>query len=172
VTANTAKRRFSLGCFRPYGGPEGIAALFGLPGEIRRLAGTAGSFTRAVREYTGHPVEVRRLHEGWRDHQPGRWPVPRATRVWERRVRLESGDFRVDALTEVAGINGPIPPRLRRAITGLADTPLLEVLERQPHCRRTRFQVRREGHIITRETVYRIHLARVRVTEWFEIDQR
>ncbi|MFW6021774.1 MAG: hypothetical protein ACOCPR_06780, partial [Guyparkeria sp.] len=131
------------------------------------LATTTGSFTRALHRHTGYPVVVRRLSEGWRGHQAGRWPVPRATRVWARRVRLESGDARVEALTEVVG---PLSPRLRRAVTGLADTPLMEVLARQSRCRRLSFRVHREGRRVTRETVYRIHSARVRVTEWFDID--
>ena len=163
------ERRFALGCFHRARGPAGTETLFGLPGEVRRLAGTAGSFTRALHRHTGHPVIVHRLAEGWRDHQAGRWPVPRATRVWERRVRLESADARVEARTEVVG---PLSPRLFRAITGLGDTPLMEVLAQQPRCRRQVFEVRRDGRLVTRTTVYRIHLARVRVTEWFDIDLR
>ncbi|WP_410474666.1 chorismate--pyruvate lyase family protein [Guyparkeria sp. TX1] len=163
-------RPFALGCFRSVNGPEGGAALFGLPGSVRRLARTTGSFTRALHRHTGRPVVVRRLAEGWRNQKANHWPIPRDTRVWQRRVRLESGEVRVEALTEVAGVNGPITPRLHRAIAGLADTPLMGILERQPLCRRLSFRVRREGRTITRETVYRIHLARVRVTEWFDID--
>lgn len=162
-------RRFALGCFRATTGPQGIEALFGLPLTIRRLAGTTGSFTRALQRHTGQPVTVHRVAEGWRDHRAGRWPVPRVTRVWERRVRLESGDARVEALTEVAG---PLTPRLQRAITGLADAPLMAVLARQSHCRRRTFEVRRQGRRITRVSIYRIHLARVRVTEWIDIDLR
>ncbi|MFW6375433.1 MAG: chorismate--pyruvate lyase family protein [Guyparkeria sp.] len=162
-------RRFALGCFRATALPVGGEQLFGLPVARRRLATTTGSFTRALHRHTGHPVVVRRLSEGWRGHQAGQWPVPRGTRVWTRRVRLESGDARVEALTEVVG---PLSPRLRRAITGLADTPLMEVLASQPCCRRLSFRVHRQGRTITRETVYRIHLARVRVTEWFDIDLR
>ncbi len=164
--------RFALGCFRATARPAGGETLFSLPAAQRRLAGTPGSFTRALHRETGHPVIVRRLAEGWRDHVPGHWPVPRATRVWQRRVRLESGAARIEAMTEVAGVNGPIPPKLHRAITGLGDMPLMEVLARQPRCRRLSFRVRREGRLITRETVYRIHLARVRVTEWFDVDLR
>ncbi len=163
-------RPFALGCFQSDHGPEGGAALFGLSEGTRRLACTAGSFTRAMHRHTGRPVVVKRLAEGWRDQRANHWPVPRDTRVWQRRVRLESGEVRVEALTEVAGVNGPISPRLRRAITGLGDTPLMGVLARQPCCRRLSFRVRREGRTITRETVYRIHLARVRVTEWFDVD--
>ncbi|MDG4868053.1 hypothetical protein P8631_08575 [Guyparkeria sp. 1SP6A2] len=162
-------RRFARGCFHATKGPEGIQALFGPAAAVRRLAGTTGSFTRALQRHTGHPVTVHRLGEGWRGHQAGRWPVPRVTRVWERRVRLESAQVRIEALTEVAG---PLTPRLFRAITGLADAPLMAVLARQPHCRRQSFQVRRQGRRITRVSVYRIHLARVRVTEWFDIDLR
>ena len=165
-------RRFALGCFRAASGPAGTALLFGLPGDLRRLAGTPGSFTRALHRHTGHPVIVRRLIEGWGALEADSWPVPRATRVWQRRVRLESGAARIEAMTEVVGVNGPIPPKLHRAITGLGDTPLMEVLARQPRCRRLTFRVRREGRLITRETVYGIHLARVRVTEWFDIDLR
>ena len=157
------------GCFRRVNGPEGAGSLFDLPGATRRLATTTGSFTRALHRHTGHPVRVRRLAEGWRGHEAGRWPIPRVTRVWERRVRLESANARVEARTEVVG---PLSPRLFRAISGLGDTPLMAVLERQPRCRRLSFRVRREGRTITRETVYRIHLARVRVTEWFAIDLR
>jgi len=164
--------RFALGCFRRASGPDGTESLFGLPGEVRRLAGTPGSFTRALRHHTGHPVVVHRLSEGWRDHGADRWPVPRATRVWERRVRLESGNARVEAMTEVAGVNGPIPPQLQRAISGLGDAPLMGVLARQPRCRRLSFRVRREGRLIIREAIYRIHLARVRVIEWFDVDLR
>ncbi len=162
-------RRFVLGCFRAGSAPSGVEALFGLPADLRRLAGTAGSFTRALERHTGRPVTVRRLAEGWRDQHPGRWPAPRVTRVWERRVRLESGALRVEALTEVAG---PLTPRLQRAITGLADAPLMAVLARQSCCQRQLFEVRREGGRITRTSVYRIHLARVRVTEWFDVDLR
>ncbi|MFW5954883.1 MAG: chorismate--pyruvate lyase family protein, partial [Guyparkeria sp.] len=129
-------RRFTLGCFRASSGPEGIEALFGLPAGTRRLAGAAGSFTRALERHTGKPVTVRRLAEGWRGQRADRWPVPRDTRIWARRVRLESGTARVEALTEVAGVNGPIPPRLHRAIVGLGDVPLMAVLARQPCCRR------------------------------------
>lgn len=161
--------RFALGCFRTTARPAGDETLFSLPAASRRLATTTGSFTQALRRHTGHPVVVRRLDEGWRGHVAGRWPTPRVTRVWERRVRLESGDARVDALTEVVG---PLTPRLHRAITGLADTPLMEVLARQPLCRRLSFRVSLQGGRISRETVYRIHLARVRVTEWFDIDLR
>ncbi|MFO7582294.1 chorismate--pyruvate lyase family protein [Guyparkeria sp.] len=162
-------RRFALGCFRGTAGPDGLEALFGLPAGIRRLAGTTGSFTRALQRHTGQPVTVRRLAEGWRDHRADRWPVPRVTRVWERRVRLQSAEARVEALTEVVG---PLTPRLHRAITGLADAPLMEVLARQPLCRRQQFEVSQQGRRITRVSVYRIHLARVRVTEWFDIDLR
>ncbi|MGM0517876.1 MAG: chorismate--pyruvate lyase family protein [Pseudomonadota bacterium] len=162
-------RRFALGCFRATSAPQGMGGLFGLPTDIRRLAGTPGSFTRALQRHTGRPVTVRRLAEGWRDHRADRWPVPRVARVWERRVRLESAGARVEALTEVVG---PLTPRLHRAITGLADAPLMEVLARQPHCRRQQFDVRRHGRTIVRSSVYRIHLARVRVTEWFDIDLR
>ena len=169
MSAQRDDRRFALGCFRRASGPAGSSVLFGLPTDVRRLAGTAGSFTRALHRHTGHPVVVRRLAEGWRGHQPGRWPVPRVTRVWERRVRLESAGARVEALTQVVG---PLSPRLFRAITGLADTPLMEVLARQPRCRCQSFTVGRQGRRITRVTVYRIHLARVRVTEWFDIDLR
>ena len=169
MSIRRAERRFALGCFRAARGPDGTASLFGLPRDVRRLATTTGSFTRALRRHTGHPVIVRRLSEGWRGHQAERWPVPRVTRVWERRVRLESGDARIEACTEVAG---PLSPRLFRAITGLADAPLMEVLARQPRCRRQAFEVSRKGRRITRVAVYRIHLARVRVTEWFDIDPR
>ncbi|WP_322521706.1 hypothetical protein SR882_02110 [Guyparkeria halophila] len=162
-------RRFALGCFRATARPAGDPMLFRLPAAQRRLATTTGSFTRALHRHTGHPVVVRRLDEGWRGHVAGRWPTPRVTRVWARRVRLESADARVEALTEVVG---PLSPRLRRAITGLADTPLMEVLARQPRCRRLSFRVSRAGRRVSRETVYRIHLARVRVTEWFDIDLR
>ncbi|MFN2382221.1 MAG: hypothetical protein ABR561_06690 [Guyparkeria sp.] len=168
----TRDRRFALGCFRPGGGPpSGGEALFGVPVDVRRLAATSGSFTRALERYTGHPVRVQRLAEGWRGQKADHWPIPRDTRVWARRVRLESGDARVEALTEVAGVNGPILPRLHRAIVGLGDGPLMAVLARQPRCRRLAFEVRRDGRTITRVSVYRIHLARVRVTEWFDIDQ-
>lgn len=160
-------QRFALGCFRATARPVGERMLFRLPAAQRRLATTTGSFTRALHRHTGHPVVVRRLDEGWRAHVAGRWPVPRVTRVWLRRVRLESADARVEALTEVVG---PLSPRLRRAITGLADTPLMEVLARQPRCRRLSFRVSLRGNRINRETVYRIHLARVRVTEWFDSD--
>lgn len=159
-------RRFALGCFRAAKGPAGIEALFGLPAATRQLAATTGSFTRALQRHTGHPVAVQRVAEGWRGHQADRWPVPRVTRVWERRVRLESAQARVEALTEVAG---PLTPRLFRAITGLADAPLMAVLARQPHCRRQQFDVHRHGRTIVRTSIYRIHLARVRVTEWFDI---
>ena len=169
MSATSGERRFALGCFRRASGPEGGGPLFDLPGDVRRLATTTGSFTRALHRHTGHPVIVRRLAEGWRGHEPGRWPVPRVTRVWERRVRLESADARVEARTEVVG---PLSPRLFRAISGLGDTPLMEVLAQQPRCRRQSFTVNRQGRLVTRETVYRIHLARVRVTEWFEIDLR
>jgi len=161
--------RFALGCFRRGSRPAGTAVLFGLPAGLRRLAGTAGSFTRALHRHTGHPVAVRRLAEGWRGHTAESWPLPRATRVWERRVRLESAGARVEACTEVIG---PLTPRLHRAITGLGDTPLMAVLARQPRCRRETFAVSRQGRLITRTTVYRIHLARVRVTERFDIDLR
>ena len=163
----SADGRFALGCFRGTARPAGDRMLFSLPVAQRRLATTPGSFTRALHRYTGHPVVVRRLAEGWRGHKADRWPVPRVTRVWERRVRLESADTRVEALTEVVG---PLTPRLQRAITGLADTPLMEVLARQPRCRRLSFRVSRDGRRISRESVYRIHLARVRVTEWIDID--
>ena len=165
-------RRFTLGCFRASSGPEGIEALFGVPAGTRRLAAAAGSFTRALQQHTGQPVTVRRLAEGWCDQVPGRWPTPRVTRVWQRRVRLESGDARVEAVTELAGVNGPIPLRLHRAIAGLGDVPLMAVLARQPRCLRQHFEVRRDGRTITRTSIYRIHLARVRVTEWFDIDLR
>jgi len=164
------ERRFALGCFRAASGPAGTASLFGLPADLRRLAGTAGSFTRALHRHTGHPVIVRPLIEGWGAFEADSWPVPRDTRVWQRLVRLESGDARVEAMTEVAGINGPIPPKLHRAITGLGDTPLMEVLARQPRCRRQVFEVSRQGRVVTRVSVYRIQLARVRVTEWFDTD--
>ncbi|KTG16898.1 MULTISPECIES: hypothetical protein [unclassified Guyparkeria] len=166
------ERRFVRGCFRHASGPAGAGMLFGVPGSVRRLAGTSGSFTRALHRHTGHPVIVRPLLEGWGAPEADGWPVPRATRVWQRLVRLESGDARIEAMTEVAGVNGPIPPKLHRAITGLGGTPLMEVLARQPRCRRLSFRVSREGRLITRETVYRIHLARVRVTEWFDVDLR
>jgi len=166
----TDDRRFALGCFRASSGPYGVEALFGVPTGVRRLAGTAGSFTRALQRHTGQPVRVQRLAEGWRGQKAGHWPIPRDTRVWARRVRLESGGARVEALTEVAGVNGPIPPRLRRAIAGLGDVPLMAVLARQPRCRRLAFEVRRDGRTITRVSVYRIHLARVRVTEWFGVE--
>jgi chorismate-pyruvate lyase len=165
-------RRFALGCFRATSRPTGIELLFGVPAGVRRLAGTPGSFTRTLQRHTGQPVSVQRLAEGWRGQNADRWPIPRGTRVWERRVRLESGKARVEALTEVAGVNGPIPPRLHRAIAGLGDAPLMAVLARQPHCRRLAFDVRRDGRIITRTSIYRIHRARVRVTEWFPIDLR
>ncbi len=161
--------RFALGCFRTTARPTGDGMLFGLPAAQRRLASTTGSFTQALRRHTGQPVLVRRLDEGWRGQAAGRWPTPRVTRVWERRVRLESGDAWVEALTEVVG---PLTPRLRGAITGLGDAPLMEVLDRQPLCRRLSFRVSLQGRRIRRETVYRIHLARVRVTEWFDIDAR
>ena len=163
-------RRFALGCFRASSGPQGIQTLFGVPADVRRLAGAAGSFTRALERHTGLPVHVHRLAEGWRGQRADRWPLPRNTRIWARRVRLESGTARVEALTEVAGVNGPIPPRLRRAIAGLGDVPLMAVLARQPRCRRLAFEVRRDGRTITRRSVYRIHLARVRVTEWFDVE--
>lgn len=169
MSVTPGERRFAPGCFRRASGPDGAGSLFGLPGDMRRLATTTGSFTRALHRHTGQPVRVRRLAEGWRGHEADRWPTPRVTRVWERRVRLESADAGVEARTEVVG---PLSPRLFRAISGLGDTPLMRVLERQPRCRRLSFRVRREGRIITRETVYRIHLARVRVTEWFDIDLR
>lgn len=163
------ERRFTLGCFRRTSGPVGIESLFGLPSDVRRLAGTGGSFTRALSRHTGSPVKVRRLAEGWRDHRPGRWPTSRVTRVWERRTRLESAAARVEARTEVVG---PLTPRLRRAIMGLADSPLMEVLVRQPNCHRQVFEVSRQGRLIRRLAVYHIHCARVRVTEWFDIDLR
>ncbi len=159
--------RFALGCFHTTARPAGEKTLFGLPVALRRLASTPRSFTHALRRHTGHPVVVRRLDEGWGGHLADRWPTPRSTRVWERRVRLESGDVGIDALTEVVG---PLTPRLHRAIIGLADAPLMEVLDRQPLCRRLSFRVRLQGGRISRETVYRIHLGRVRVTEWFDID--
>ena len=166
------ERRFVRGCFRRASGPAGAGSLFGVPGPVRRLAATPGSFTRALHRHTGHPVVVRPRLEGWGALEAEGWPVPRATRVWQRLVRLESGDARIEAMTEVAGVNGPIPPKLHRAITGLGDTPLMAVLARQPRCHRETFAVSRRGRTITRTTVYRIHLARVRVTEWFDIDLR
>jgi len=101
-----------------------------------------------------------------RERSAGQCPELPASAHWCREVVLEAGALRVWAETRV-WVGGNVD--LLRALHGLGDTPLIQLLRRQRDCRRQYLHVAVKGNRVRRASLYRIGRAWVCVTETFPL---